>query len=73
MYKLRDIFVGYLNLVLIKLNLKDNEEYKRRMSICFVCRHRRGVSCGICGCLLHAKVSCSYCWCPHPKNDKWRE
>lgn len=68
--RLKQIFEGWTNLALArlnKLNPQIAELSKERLKICFKCSDRNGNNCGKCGCNLFAKTKCQTCKCPLSK------
>lgn len=73
MYKIRNILSSYLELVLILLKIKSNNELLRRLKICKKCEFNKMFTCDFCGCVKIAKASAKYNNCPHPKGNKWQD
>lgn len=76
MFKMRDIFDAYLELVLVLFNIKertveDIKQAKERKVICTQCNHKKRVLgaliCTQCSCVISVKVNCVYCQCPLSK------
>jgi hypothetical protein len=64
-HELMNILKGYTNLI-----TKQNQVLaKERMKVCISCKDRKGLFCGICGCLLEAKTTVEDEKC---KLDKWK-
>ena len=60
MFKMLNILLSYVELVLIRTGIKNDREQRRRLSICFSCDNRKRISCSVCGCILVAKAAGSY-------------
>ena len=70
--QLKNILFAYLELVLDYIGGIKDTEAQRKYDICNSCIHRRKVFgvkvCGLCKCVLKAKVKCTWCKCPI---DRW--
>ncbi|MGN0182584.1 MAG: DUF6171 family protein [Candidatus Ornithomonoglobus sp.] len=50
----------------------EDEEYKRRISICGECEKLEyGSTCALCGCVMQVRAMLADGKCPFPKNRKW--
>ncbi len=55
-----------------KIRLIDDEEYKRRLSLCEACeKFEYGSTCTLCGCVMQVRALLADGKCPYPKNKKW--
>lgn len=52
------------------LKTVDEEEYRRRLSVCDVCEKRRGQRCGSCGCFIALKAKGRAWDCP---DGRWKQ
>lgn len=48
----------------------NEEEYKRRLSVCDVCEHRKGQRCSVCGCFVALKAKGRAWDCP---DGRWEQ
>ncbi len=58
--KIKNFFRGWFNL----LFGKKTEQARTRIGICLDCHYRKGLLCGACGCVIHAKASDPESECP---------
>ncbi|WP_413406618.1 DUF6171 family protein [Paenibacillus amylolyticus] len=50
----------------------QDEEYERRLSICFACPGLQyGTTCRHCGCLVQVRAKLSESTCPFPYESQW--
>ncbi|MGN0162749.1 MAG: DUF6171 family protein [Candidatus Ornithomonoglobus sp.] len=54
------------------IRLAEEDEYKRRMSICRECEKLEyGSTCALCGCVMQVRAMLHDGKCPFPKHSKW--
>ncbi|MGM9936706.1 MAG: DUF6171 family protein [Candidatus Ornithomonoglobus sp.] len=54
------------------IRLAEDDEYKRRISICAECEKLGyGSTCALCGCVMQVRAMLADGKCPFPKNRKW--
>ncbi len=54
------------------IRLADDDEYKRRISICGKCEKLEyGSTCALCGCVMQVRAMLADGKCPFPASGKW--
>ena len=69
MKKLTSIVIGWY----YYLTNRNNKLALERLDSCKFCRYRKGLTCGICGCVLQAKARLESEECPHPDGSRWKQ
>lgn len=62
----RDILVGAVKAIQ-SVGMPATDQSKMRLSVCKICEYRSGARCGLCGCIVEAKVKHTNEKCPAGK------